>query len=105
MAEIVWSESALADLEAIADYIALEDAMAASRLVRRVFGHVDQLAEHPDSGAPVPELAPSPYRQLVQPPCRIFYRHEGGRVLILHIMRGERLLRAEWLEQPAGSAS
>lgn len=97
MAEIVWSAPALADLDAIADYIALEDPAAAAGLVKRVFGHVAQLAEHPESGSRPPELKRSRYRQIVEPPCRIFYRYDGGKVFILHVMRAERLLRASRL--------
>jgi len=93
VAEVVWSEPAIADLEAIADYIALENRVAASELLRRVVGHVEQLARHPESGSRVPELGRSRYRQIVEPPCRIFYRHDGKRVFILHVMRSERLLR------------
>ena len=93
MAEIIWSEPALADLEAIAEYIALENPAAASELVQRVVGHVGQLAEHPESGVRIPELRRSRYRQLIEPPCRVFYRYDGHQVLILHVMRTERLLR------------
>ena len=93
MAEIVWSEPALADLEAIAEYIALENPVAASALVQRVVAHVGQLAEHPESGTRVPELGRSRYRQLVEPPCRLFYRYDGQQVFIVHVMRTERLLR------------
>lgn len=93
MAEIIWSEPALADLDAIADYIALENPVAASELVKRVFVHVEQLADHPDSGSRPEELGKSRYRQIVKPPCRVFYRHDGHKVFILHVMRSERLLR------------
>ena len=93
MARLVWSEPALADLEAIADHIALENRVAASELLRRVVAHVEQLAQHPESGSRVPELGRSRYRQTVEPPCRIFYRYDGKRVFILHVMRSERLLR------------
>lgn len=93
MAGITWSEPALADLEAVADHIALEDPAAAAELVRRVFRHVEQLADHPDSGSRPRELGKSRYRQIVEPPCRVFYRHDDGKVLILHVMRSERLLR------------
>lgn len=99
MAELIWTEPALADLDAIADYIALDDPAAASRLVQRVFGHVGQLATHPESGSRPPELRQSRYRQIVEPPCRIFYRWDGARVFILHVMRGERLLRKTLLVQ------
>ncbi|HCS12319.1 MAG TPA: plasmid stabilization protein, partial [Zetaproteobacteria bacterium] len=50
MAEVVWTEPALSDLDAIADYIALENPVAASELVRRVFVHTEQLAGFPESG-------------------------------------------------------
>lgn len=93
MAEIVWTEPALADLDAIADYIALEDPVAASEVVKRIFSHVEQLSEHPDSGSRPQELGRSRYRQIVEPPCRVFYRHDGHNVFILHVMRSERLLR------------
>lgn len=93
MAEIVWTEPALADLDAIADYIALEDPVAASEVVKRIFSHVEQLSEHPDSGSRPQELGRSRYRQIVEPPCRVFYRHDGRNVFILHVMRSERLLR------------
>jgi len=87
----------LADLDAIADYIALENPIAASELVKRIFGHVGQLADHPESGSRPQELGKSRYRQIVEPPCRVFYRYDGHKVFILHVMRFERLLRKERL--------
>lgn len=41
MAEVVWTEPALSDLNAIADYIALETPRAAAALVQRVFRHLE----------------------------------------------------------------
>ncbi len=93
MVEIVWTEPALSDLDAIADYIALENYEAASALVHRVFDHVEQLAEHPESGSRPVELKRSRYRQIVEPPCRVFYRYDGDRVFVVHVIRSERLLR------------
>ena len=97
MAEVVWSNPALGDLEAIADYIALENPIAAAELVKRVFHHVGQLEDHPESGSRPRELKRSRYRQIVEPPCRIFYRYDGERVIVLHVMRTERLLRKSHL--------
>ena len=97
MAEVVWTEPALGDLDAIADYIALENPDAARAWVQRVFHHVDQLIEHPTSGAKPPELRRWRYRQIVEPPCRVFYREDSNRVFILYVMRAERLLRPELL--------
>ena len=102
MAEIVWSDPALADLEAIADWIALQDPVAAANLVHRVLDHVAQLADHPESGSRVRELKRSRYRQLVEPPCRVFNRFDGRTVLVLHVMRSERVLRKRHLEARPG---
>ena len=93
MAQVVWTEPALHDLDAIADYIALDDPQAARGLVQRVFEHVGQLAEYPDSGSRPPEMRQSRYRQIVETPCRVFYRYDGERVFILYVMRGEMRLR------------
>lgn len=93
MAEVVWTESALSDLDAIADYIALDNPDAARRLVRRVFEHVGQLRRYPDSGSRPSELKGGRYRQIVEPLCRVFYRVRGRRVYIVHVMRSEQRLR------------
>ena len=97
MVEIVWTEPALHDLDAIADYIALDNPEAAKQLVRRVFQHVEQLVQHPESGSKPPELKGWRYRQIVEPPCRVFYRLDESRVYILYVMRAERLLRPRLL--------
>ncbi len=93
MVEIVWTEPALNDLDTIADYIALDKPVAARQLVRRIFARVEQLTTHPDSGSRPAELRGSRYRQIVEQPCRIFYRREKGVIYILYVMRGERRLR------------
>lgn len=104
MVEIVWSEPALSDLDAIADYIALENTVAAAALVKRVVAHVEHLANHPESGSRPPELKRSRYRQVVEPPCRVFYRYDGHKIFILHVMRSERLLRQGRLASRAKQA-
>lgn len=97
MAEVIWTEPAIADLDAIADYIALDNPSAAALLVQRVFRHVEQLDSHPLSGAKLPELRGWRYRQIVEYPCRVIYRVEKRRVYVLHVVRGERLLRRKVL--------
>ena len=93
MAEIVWTDPAISDLEAIADYIALDNPDAAARLVQLVFKHVDQLRTHPESGSKPQELRSKRYRQIIEPPCRVFYRYDGHRVYVLYVMRSERLFK------------
>jgi plasmid stabilization system protein ParE len=96
MAQIIWTEPALEDLNALAEYIALDKPEPASALVQRVFAHIELLAKHPELGSAVPELRPNHrYRQIVEPPCRIFYRHDKKvrKLYILGVMRGEKLFQ------------
>ena len=93
MAQVIWTEPALQDLDQIADYISLDNPKAAKKLARSCFERVENLADHPKLGKSVPELEPSVYRQLVFSPCRIFYRIEDEKVYIIHVMRTEKLLQ------------
>jgi len=93
VAEIVWSDPALDQLEEIADYIALDKPEAAAGLVKKIFSTVDRLGQFPDSGHVPPETPNSIYREVFVRPCRIFYRQENGVVLIVHVMREEMQLR------------
>ncbi|MFA5044146.1 MAG: type II toxin-antitoxin system RelE/ParE family toxin [Kiritimatiellia bacterium] len=99
MARLIWTEPALADLEVIADYIALDKPDAAKRYIQRMFETVDRLEQFPNSGSIPPEMPDLPYRQVVIPPCRIFYRAEKEYVFILHVMRSDRIFREEMLEE------
>jgi toxin ParE1/3/4 len=89
----------LLDLEEIAEYIALDNPPAATRYVRKVFSAVARLKRYPNSGGRPEELPSTPYRELIVPPCRVFYRVKEDAVFVLHVMRSERLLRSFLLEQ------
>lgn len=103
MAEVIWTEPALAQLDEIAEYIALENFSAASKLVAKVLSTVDRLGRFPKSGREPPELAGSVYREVVVPPCRVFYRAENEQVFIVYVMREERELRAYMLKHGINS--
>jgi toxin ParE1/3/4 len=98
MAELIWAGPALSDLNEIAEYIALENPPAARALVQRVFSAMERLERHPASGKVPSELEGRRYREVISGPCRVFYRHSIGQVLILYIMRSERELRNFVLE-------
>ncbi|WP_337840933.1 type II toxin-antitoxin system RelE/ParE family toxin [Rheinheimera sp.] len=93
MAEVIWTEPALQELDAVAEYIALDNPAAARGLVKEVFDKTQRLEHFPQSGRIPPELPDSVYRELLVPPCRIFYREDEQRVLVLFVMREERQLR------------
>lgn len=93
MAEVIWTESALSDLNDIAEYIALENIVAAKLLVQSVFDKVERLELFPESGRVPPELSHLSYREVVASPCRVFYKLELDKVYLLYVMREERDLR------------
>ncbi|MCV6610163.1 MAG: type II toxin-antitoxin system RelE/ParE family toxin [Amphritea sp.] len=93
MAEIVWTEPALNNLEELAEYIAISNPKAAKRLVANVFEKIQRLTLFPESGRIPEEINTFNYREIVVNPCRIFYKYEGDSVYILHIIRQERDLK------------
>jgi len=99
MAHLRWTEPALRDLESVAEYIALDKPEAAKAFVRKVFRAADRLAHFPGSGRVPPEIPDLPYRELIVPTCRIFYRIDRGAVYVVHVLRSERELREESLEE------
>lgn len=100
MAEIIWTEPALSDLNDIAEYIALENIVAAKQLVKTIFTKVERLNVFPESGRIPPELSHLSYREVIVNPCRIFYKQDGDCVYILFVMRSERELRKFLLSKP-----
>ncbi|WP_163391839.1 type II toxin-antitoxin system RelE/ParE family toxin [Enterovibrio norvegicus] len=93
MAQVVWTDSALSDLNDIAEYIALDNLPAAKLVVQSVFDKVERLETFPESGRVPPELPHLNYREMVVSPCRVFYKQEAHTVFILYVMREERELR------------
>lgn len=93
MAQIIWTLPALEDLDAIADYISLVNPQAAKRIVQRVTARIEMLATFPNLGFTPRDLEGTRYRQLVEPPCHIYYRVEEDTVYIVYIMRNEREFR------------
>lgn len=99
MAQITWTEPALSDLDAIAEYIALDKPSAAINLVKKAFSSTERLEQFPESGRKPPELQKSRYSEFFINPCPIFYRIEDDKVYILYVMRSERELRKYLLNE------
>jgi len=89
-----FSESALADLEAIQAWYT-EQAVpdVGLRLVKEIFEHTQALPAHPDSGRIVPEFDQPFLREIIHPPFRIVYQRDTRRVRIVRVWRSERLLQ------------
>lgn len=106
MAQIIWTEPALNELNDIAEFIALDKFFSAQNLVQSVFDRVEQLKAQSKSGRKPPELSRnSIYREVVVGPCRVFYRTEKSKIIIILVMRSERILRKFILEGRAKVSS
>lgn len=93
MAEVIWTSPALDDLNELAEYIALSNIVAAKKLTQKIFDKISRLENHPESGKRPLELSNLNYREVNINPCRIFYKVDGDKVYILHVMRQEQDLR------------
>ncbi len=105
MAQVIWTEPAIQDLNEIAEYIALDKVSAAQKLIQRIFSSTDQLEIFPKSGRKIPEIQDLRYLELVVRPCRIFYRVEKDKIYILYVMRSERELRNYLLDERSNQNS
>lgn len=95
MAKVVWTEPALAQLESIVDFIALDKPEAARAVAARVFAATDQLKRFVLLGRPIREFVHNNYRQVWIKPCWLYYRIHEDSVYILHVRRAEKPLRTE----------
>ncbi|HZE82346.1 MAG TPA: type II toxin-antitoxin system RelE/ParE family toxin [Candidatus Polarisedimenticolia bacterium] len=86
-AEIVWSPLALARLQEIRAYVALDKPDAAERLATRIVAVVEALRNHPRLGRAGTEPG---IRELVigGTPYVVLYRVRGQRVIITTIWHG-----------------
>lgn len=95
--EIVWSEPASRDLQAIAAYIAAEDLDAALGVLDALESRANALRTMPSRGRVVSELLAidvGRYRELIEAPYRIVYRIEGQQVVVVAVLDGRRDLES-----------
>jgi len=93
MAKVIWTESALSDLEDIGDHISKESIRYAELTVATLFESPDILETNPLAGPMVPELHNEAIRQLIRGSFRIIYHVVDDEILeILTVHRTARLL-------------
>lgn len=78
MARLRWTAKAVADLEAIRDYIGRSSPRYGALVANRLARACGQLRGHPASGRIVPELERPDLRELVRGSYRIVYRLVGA---------------------------
>lgn len=88
---IDWSQRAIADLEALHDYIARDSPIYAGRFVTRIVRATEPLADFPELGRRVlEEPEQENLRELVVQFYRVIYRIETERILIATLLHGSR---------------
>jgi toxin ParE1/3/4 len=90
MTPVVWTEPAIADLEAIDRYIARDSPAYATATVQRIVLAVDRLETFPLSGRPVREARDLRVRELLVRSYRVMYRFMAERVEIVAVVHAAR---------------
>lgn len=72
-------------------YIAADDLNAAVRLRERAEKTLKRLERFPKSGRIIPEFPDLPYREIIIPPYRFFYREKGRTVWVVGVWHGAQL--------------
>jgi toxin ParE1/3/4 len=85
-----WSSRALSDLEAIADYIARDDEVAAERWVDKLIARAQSVASGPYARRRVPELGRDDVRETFLHTYRIVFQVSGERIDVLTVFEGHR---------------
>ncbi len=94
MAEIIWAPSSLKDMNAIAEYIAVDSAQAAKNMVELFFEKAKILERYPLIGKPVPEIKVKYLREILVSRYRIIYEvFSEDEIHILSIHHQSRLLK------------
>lgn len=87
---VVFTDEAKRDLEEIGDHIALDDPVAALRIVRTLRDNCLTLADFPNRFPVVERYEAVQLRRRLHGNYLIFYRVEGDAVVIVHILHGVR---------------
>lgn len=95
MAELIWSDHALAELESIFDYIAADSRLYAQYTIQNIFKASEILQTFPESGRHLPEFPNLLYRELLLGNYRTIYRFnaEQNSVYVVTVVHGSRLLK------------
>ena len=79
-------------LEDIFDYIALDDTVAAQKMIEKIFKRIETLSKHPERDRKVPEADRGEIREVFEGEYRIIYRLDSKKVFILTIRNFKQLI-------------
>ena len=94
MAKIIWSPSALDDIDAIAEFISRDSVFHASLFIDRLFETTDKILLHPSIGRKIPEIGRNDCREIIYGSYRIMYKIEKNNTWITGVIHGARNWKA-----------
>ena len=86
MAEIIWSNGALLDLEEIAEYISKDSPAAAQAYVQTVYQKVAALSFYPQMGRVIPEFGDVKKREIFIHSYRLQYQVNSDDIWIVALV-------------------
>ena len=88
---VLFTPSARTQFLAAIAYIRRDSPGAARRFRERAEQILRRLEKFADSGRVIPEFPELPYREVIVPPYRFFYRREGDTIWIASVWHGAQL--------------
>jgi plasmid stabilization system protein ParE len=88
-----WTEQAVDQLGAIAEYISLASPVYAEGMVGRIAAHIRLALDYPDLGRQVPERDTPEIRELIERPYRIIYRRHVDSIEVLAVVHERQDMR------------
>ncbi len=90
--ELSWSDDALTDIEAIANYIEKDSPVYAKAVVSKIFDKAEILSDFPELGRRVPELNQDNIREIFVYSYRLIYAVDNVTIVFLSVLHGKRLI-------------
>ena len=88
MGKVIWSPSALKDVDSIAEYIARDSVDQASLFIVRLLEATDRLQNYPLSGRVIPEINNQDCREIIYGFYRIMYRIIEDEIWVTSVVHG-----------------
>jgi toxin ParE1/3/4 len=94
---VIWTREALEKLNEIEEFIGADSPERAETFIGYLIDHAESISQNPEIGRKVPEILNPQIREVIVKKYRIVYRIKEGRVIILTVFEGHRLLRTDEL--------
>lgn len=90
---LAWSPEAIEDIESIVSFIERDSLWYAKVVASKIVETAETIPDYPQIGRVVPEIGDEAIRERFVFSYRVIYRIEDGRVLVVAIIHGSRLLQ------------